>query len=101
MRKLRIASGSWRLARLEVGSKVMSWSMNWPRKVNPAVIVGLSGLSALSAALARRANGSVRSSPASMIPPGLPMSMSAARTDGVSAANGASVGNMRPKRPCS
>ena len=28
----------------EVWSKVMSWSVNWPTNVDPAVIVGLSGL---------------------------------------------------------
>jgi hypothetical protein len=28
----------------DVWSKVMSWSVNWPTNVDPAVIVGLSGL---------------------------------------------------------
>ena len=99
MRKLRIASGSCRRARLDVGSNVMSWSTNWPRKVKPAVIVGLSGLSTLLAGSVISVIGSDRSSPASIGPPLAPSSASASRISGVSAANGGSVGKSRPKRP--
>ena len=101
IRKLRIDSGSCRRARLDVGSKVMSWSRNWPRNVNPAVIVGLFGLSALFAGSVMSVIGFDTSSPASMGPPGAPSSMRASRIDGVSAANGGSVGKSRPNRPSS
>ena len=59
---MRIASGSCARARLDVGSKVMSWSRNWPRKVNPAVSVGLSGLCTLFAGSVINVTGSDRSS---------------------------------------
>jgi hypothetical protein len=101
MRKFRIASGSWRRARLEVGSKVMSWSRNWPRKVNPAVMAGFLGLVRLLAESVTRVMGSDRSSPGSIGPPAAPNSARASRIDGVSAAKGGRVGNSRPNRPSS
>jgi hypothetical protein len=99
MRKFRIASGSWRRARLEVGSKVMSWSRNWPRKVNPALMAGLLGFWRLSAGSVTRLTGSDRSSAGSIGPPAAPSSARASRIVGVSSANGGSVGNSRPNRP--
>jgi hypothetical protein len=101
MRKLRIDSGSWRRARLDVGSNVMSWSRNWPRNVNPAVLVGLFGLCWLLTGSVMRVMGSDRSSWASISPPGWPISTRAWRMVGVSAEKGGSVGNIRPNRPCS
>ena len=100
VRKLSICSGSaWR-SRLDVTSSVMSWSMNWPRKVMPAVMRGLF-------TLRRFSDGSVISvtavavglSFASITPPGLPSSSSAARTLGLSLANGGSEPNRRPNLP--
>jgi hypothetical protein len=44
VRVLGEVSGLVVTPRCEVWSKVMSWSVNWPTKVEPAVIVGLSGL---------------------------------------------------------
>src|SRR5262249_31416032 len=84
----------------EVVSNVKSWSTNWPRNVMPAVCVVLFGLfwlrlrSVMSSAAPLE-----RSSLASRMPPGLPMSMSAACRAGLLAANGGSCGNMRPNRP--
>jgi hypothetical protein len=88
MRKFRIASGSWRRARLEVGSKVMSWSRNWPRNVKPAEMVALFGFWRLLAGSVTRG------------PPRAPSSARASRISLVSAANGGRVGNSRPNRPC-
>jgi hypothetical protein len=44
VRALGEVSGSWLTPSRDVWSKVRSWSMNWPTNVDPAVIVGLSGL---------------------------------------------------------
>src|SRR6516164_1577153 len=44
VRVLGEVSGLAVTPRCEVWSKVMSWSVNWPTNVEPAVIVGLSGL---------------------------------------------------------
>jgi hypothetical protein len=44
VRALGEVSGFWLTPSWEVWSKVMSWSVNWPTNVDPAVIVGLSGL---------------------------------------------------------
>src|SRR5919204_3030382 len=101
MRKLRIASGSCRRARLEVGSKVMSWSRNWPRKVNPAVIVGLLGLLTLLAGSVIRVTGSDGSSPGSMGPPAAPSSASGQRIGLVASADDGGVGTRRPNGPWS
>ena len=99
MRKLAICSGSTCRSKLDVGSKVMSWSMNWPRNVIPAVIWGLLALLADNSGLVISAWGSERLSLASMMPPGRPISSNAARTCGVSAAKGGSLPNIRPNRP--
>src|ERR1700750_1472659 len=84
----------------------MSWSTNWPTKVDPAVIMGLSGLVpdgfvavGLPFTLGSRISAfgpADRRSPASMIPPGLPTSTSAARTVSFASANGASDGKILP-----
>src|SRR6185437_11965024 len=84
----------------------MSWSTNWPTKVDPAVIVGLSGLVpygfdavGLPFTLGSRISAfgpADRRSPASMIPPGLPTSSSAARTRLFASANGGKFGQVRP-----
>ena len=74
--------------------------MNWPRKVKPAVSVGLFGLLPTVPRSVISFTGPAASlSFASMMPPALPISSSAARTVGVSEANGGSFPNMRPKRP--
>ena len=62
----------------EVVSKVMSWSTNWPKKVVPAVWVGLFGLFALSTgSMISRIGPLARSSCASRGPPLAPISRSA------------------------
>src|SRR5215469_16524425 len=91
----------------EVWSKVMSWSVNWPTNVEPAVMVGLSGLvpyGLLLVGLPLTAGSTIsafgpaaRSSCASMMPPCVPTSSSAERTVSVAAANGGRPGNIRPK----
>jgi hypothetical protein len=86
----------------------MSWSVNWPTNLDPAVIAGLSGLVpyGLAAVGLPLTAGSVmsafgpaaRSSPASRIPPGAPTASSAARTVSLASANGGRPGNIRPKK---
>ncbi len=44
VRVLRETSGFWGTPSRDVWSNVMSWSVNWPTNVEPAVIVTLSGL---------------------------------------------------------
>jgi hypothetical protein len=99
MRKFLMDSGSRRRAKLDVGSKVMSWSTNWPRNVKPAVRAGLSGLLMLLAGSVMRVIGSDRSSAASIGPSLAPSSESASRISFVLAAKGGSVGNSLPNRP--
>ncbi len=75
--------------------------------VEPAVIVGLSGLVPyglllvglpFTAGSTIRAFGpAARSSSASMMPPGIPTSSSAARTVSVAGANGGKFGKIRPE----
>ena len=66
----------------------------------PAVMAGLFGLFWFRAGCRIRSTGEAAgSSCASMMPPVWPMAIKAARSVGVSAANGSRVGNMRPKRP--
>src|SRR6202161_1475151 len=87
----------------------MSWSVNWPTNVDPAVIVGLSGLVPYGFAAGglpftvgstiRFFGPAARSSAASMIPPGMPTSSSAARTWSLASANGGRLGKIRPNRP--
>ena len=107
MRVLGEISGFCGTPSCEVWSKVMSWSVNWPTNVEPAVIVGLSGLvpyGLVAVGLPFTVGSTIsalgpaaRSSPASMMPPGMPTSSSAARTLSVASANGGSDGKIRPK----
>jgi hypothetical protein len=83
------------------GQVVADGPVDRPRKVNPAVLVGLFGLLTLLAGSVIRATGSDRSSPGSMGPPAAPSSISASRIGLVSSANGGRVGNRRPNRPWS
>src|SRR6202050_4479953 len=86
----------------------MSWSVNWPTNVDPAVIVGLSGLVPYGLAAGglpftvgsavRFFGPAARSSAASMIPPGMPTSSSAARTWSLASANDGRLGKLRPNR---
>src|ERR1700733_14715132 len=81
--------------------------MNWPPNVVPAVMVGLSGLvpyGFVAVGLPSTVGSTIsafgpadNSSPASMIPPGIPTSSSAARTVSLGSANGGSSGKIRPK----
>ena len=86
----------------EVWSNVMSWSVNWPTNVEPAVIVGLSGLVPYGSvevglpltlgSTIRFFGPAARSSCASSTPPCFPTSSSAARTVSFASANGGSPG---------
>jgi hypothetical protein len=83
----------------EVVSNVMSWSRNCPKKVVPAVWVGLLGLLTLSAGSMISSTGpAARLSLASSMPPGWPMSASAARRRSSAGMNGGRSGNIRPNR---
>jgi len=70
---------------------------DWPKKVVPAVCVGLFGLLTLKLGSVIKSTGPLLSlSSASSRPPGLPRSESAARTASVARENAGSLGNMRP-----
>jgi hypothetical protein len=81
--------------------------MNCPTKVDPAVIVGLSGLvpyASVAVGLPSTVGSTIsafgpaaRSSPGSMIPPGIPTSSRTDRTVSFASANGGRSGKIRPK----
>jgi hypothetical protein len=82
---------------VEVVSKVMSWSMNCPRKVVPAVWVGLFGLFALRLRSVISSFGpALRSSFASSGPSGAPKADSASFTRCVAGAKEGRSGKSRP-----
>ena len=65
----------------------MSWSINWPMNVVPAVCVSLFGLFTLRAGSTISATGPAdKSSLASRMPPGLPISSKAASSSGLDSA---------------
>ena len=76
----------------------MSWSTNWPKKVVPAVWVGLFGLFRLSEGSVINSTGPLaRSSFASSGPPFAPRSRSASLTASFAGANAGSLSKIRPK----
>jgi hypothetical protein len=84
--------------RADPTSKVMSWSMNWPMNVVPAVWAGLFGLFALRLGSTIKSTGPrSRASAASSRPPGRPISRRAASSEGLASANGGRS-NIRLKR---